>query len=55
MTKAYKTSIIRLSEWATKEIEKYAQDKELEFATAVRCIVVERLKEIVQAREAKAI
>ncbi len=41
----YKTSLIRLPQWATTEIEKYAQDKGLAFATAVRCIVVEHLKE----------
>lgn len=35
----------RLPDWATKEIEKIAQEKELAFATAVRCIVVDHLKE----------
>ncbi len=35
--------------WATTEIEKYAQEKGLAFATAVRCIVVEHLKENVPA------
>ncbi|MCX9084949.1 MAG: hypothetical protein OIN87_09150 [Candidatus Methanoperedens sp.] len=42
----YTTSLIRLPQWATTEIEKYAQEKGLRFATAVRCIVVERLREI---------
>lgn len=41
----YKTNLIRLPTWATTEIEKYAQEKGLAFATAVRCLVVERLKE----------
>lgn len=41
----YKTSLIRLPQWATTEIEKYAHEKGLAFATAVRCIVVEHLKE----------
>lgn len=38
-------SIIRLPEWAVKEIEKFAEERSLAFATAVRCIVVEHLKE----------
>lgn len=41
----YKNSLIRLPMWATTEVEKYAQEKGLAFATAVRCIVVEYLKE----------
>jgi hypothetical protein len=49
----YKTSLIRLPQWATIEIEKFAQERGLAFATAVRCIVVEHLREIAPAHPAK--
>ncbi len=41
-----KLSLIRLPDKAGEEVEKYAQERGLAFATAVRCLVVERLKEI---------
>lgn len=41
-----KISIIRLSDKTGEEVEKYAQERGLAFATAVRCIVVEHLKVI---------
>lgn len=45
LTMEYKTALIRLPLWTAAEIEKYAQEKGLAFATAVRCIIVEHLKE----------
>lgn len=41
-----RTSLIRLPDKAGEEVERYAQERGLAFATAVRCIVVEHLKEI---------
>lgn len=48
-----KLSLIRLSDKAGKKVEEYAQERGLAFATAVRCIVVEHLKEIAPAHPAK--
>lgn len=48
-----KTSLIRLPDWAGEEIKKYAQERGVAFATAVRCIVVEYLKKIAPAETAK--
>jgi len=41
-----KMTVIRLPDKTGEEVEKYAQERGLAFATAVRCIVVEHLKEI---------
>jgi hypothetical protein len=40
-----KISLIRLPDGVGEEVEKYAQERGLAFATAVRCIVVDHLKE----------
>lgn len=40
-----RTSLIRLPDWAIKEIENIAQEKCLRFATVVRCIVIDHLNE----------
>lgn len=45
--------MIRLSDKTGKEVEKYAQERGLAFATAVRCIVVEHLKAAPAANPAK--
>ncbi len=42
-------SMVRLSDRTGEEVEKYAQERGLAFATAVRCIVVEHLKVIAPA------
>lgn len=44
-----KMSVIRLSDKTGEEVDKYAKERGLAFATAVRCIVVEHLKEIAPA------
>ncbi len=38
-------SLVRLPDKTGEEVQKYAQERGLAFATAVRCIVVEHLKE----------
>jgi len=39
-----KMTVIRLPDTTGEEVEKYAKERGLAFATAVRCIVVEYLK-----------
>lgn len=48
-----KMSMIRLPDATGEEVEKYAQERGLAFATAVRCIVVEHLKIIALATPCK--
>jgi hypothetical protein len=48
-----KISLIRLPDEVGTEVEEYARERGLAFATAVRCIVVEHLKEIAPVPAAK--
>jgi hypothetical protein len=41
-----KISLVRLPDKTGREVQKYAEERGLAFATAVRCIVIEHLKEI---------
>ncbi len=50
-----KLSLVRLPDKTGEEVQKYAQERGLAFATAVRCIVVEHLKEIASATAAKLV
>lgn len=40
-----KLSLVRLPDPAAKEVEQYAKERGLAFATAVRCMIIDHLKE----------
>uniref|UniRef100_A0A6M3XYL7 Uncharacterized protein n=1 Tax=viral metagenome TaxID=1070528 RepID=A0A6M3XYL7_9ZZZZ len=40
-----KSSMVRLPDEAAKKVEQYAKERGLAFATAVRCMIIEHLKE----------
>lgn len=44
-----KISLIRLPDKTGEVVEKYAEERGLPFATAIRCIVIEHFKEIAPA------
>lgn len=48
-----KKSLIQLPDQTGRDVEKYAQERGLAFATAVRCIVVEHFKKITPATPCK--
>jgi hypothetical protein len=50
-----KISLIRLLDDTGKKVEQFVQERGIAFATAVRCIVVDHMKEIASATAAKLV
>ncbi len=50
-----KISLVRLPDDTGKKVEQFAQERGIAFATAVRCIVVEHMREIASATAAKLV